>query len=133
MPRFLWVARAVGRASSCNIRGLMMSGLISNAYAQTGTAAPSIGGLGTLIWMAAFVAIFYFMLLRPQQKRAKDQQNMMGKLASGDEVATSGGLVGRIVEVGESLITLELAEGVRVKLQKNAVTQVLPKGSMKGG
>jgi preprotein translocase subunit YajC len=73
------------------------------------------------------------MLIRPQQKRAKDQQAMLSKLASGDEVVTTGGLVGRITEVGDNLVTLELAEGVRVKLQKQAVTQLLPKGSMKGG
>ena len=110
-----------------------MSGIISNAYAQTTAATPAGGGISTIVMLVMFVVIFYFMLLRPQQKRAKELQAMLGKLASGDEVATSGGLIGRITDVGETIVTLELAEGVRVKVQKSAVTQVLPKGSMKGG
>jgi preprotein translocase subunit YajC len=110
-----------------------MSGIISSAYAQTTGAAPASSGISSILMLVMFVVIFYFMLIRPQQKRSKDQQNMLGKLASGDEVATSGGLIGRITEVGDTLITLELTDGVRVKLQKSAVTQLLPKGTMKGG
>jgi preprotein translocase subunit YajC len=110
-----------------------MSGIISSAYAQTTGATPVGGGLSSILMLVMFVVIFYFMLIRPQQKRAKDQQNMLSKLASGDEVATSGGLIGRITDVGDTLVTLELADGVRVKLQKSAVTQLLPKGTMKGG
>jgi preprotein translocase subunit YajC len=110
-----------------------MSGIISSAYAQTTGSTSATGGLSSILMLVMFVVIFYFMLIRPQQKRAKDQQNMLGKLASGDEVATSGGLVGRITDVGETLVTLELADGVRVKCQKSAVTQLLPKGTMKGG
>jgi preprotein translocase subunit YajC len=83
--------------------------------------------------MAAFIAIFYFMLIRPQQKRAKEQQAMLAALASGDEVATSGGVLGRVTEVGDNYLTVEIAEGVRVKVQKSAVTQVLPKGTIRNG
>ena len=89
--------------------------------------------MGQILILVVFVVIFYFMLIRPQQKRAKEQQSMLSKLASGDEVATSGGLLGRITDVGDILVTLELAEGVRVKVQKSAVSQLLPKGTMKSG
>ena len=109
-----------------------MNGLISSAYAQASTPAAG-GGMGQILILVVFVVIFYFMLIRPQQKRAKEQQSMLSKLASGDEVATSGGLLGRITDVGDTLVTLELAEGVRVKVQKSAVSQLLPKGTMKSG
>jgi preprotein translocase subunit YajC len=109
-----------------------MNGLISSAYAQTSAPAAG-GGMGQILILVVFVVIFYFMLIRPQQKRAKEQQGMLSKLASGDEVATSGGLLGRITDVGDTLVTLELAEGVRVKVQKSAVSQLLPKGTMKSG
>jgi len=81
--------------------------------------------------MAAFIALFYFMLIRPQQRRAKEHQTLVSKLASGDEVVTSGGLLGRITEVGETFVTLEVADGVRVKVQKVQVTQLMPKGTLK--
>jgi preprotein translocase subunit YajC len=106
--------------------------LISSAYAQSTAATPSGSGLSQILMLVMFVAIFYFMLIRPQQKRAKETQSMLSRLAAGDEVATTGGLLGRLIEVNDNTVTLELAEGVRVKLQKSAVAQVLPKGSIKG-
>jgi len=106
--------------------------LIDNAYAQTG-AAPSGGGLPQILMLVMFVAIFYFMLIRPQQKRAKEAQQMLAKLATGDEVVTSGGVMGRVTDINDNIVTLEIADGVRVKVQKSAVTQVLPKGTIKGG
>jgi preprotein translocase subunit YajC len=107
-----------------------MNGLISEAWAQ---AAPGAGGgqFQFALLMAAFIALFYFMLIRPQQRRAKEHQTLVSKLASGDEVVTSGGLLGRITEVGDTFITLEIAEGVRVKVQKVQVTQLMPKGTLK--
>jgi preprotein translocase subunit YajC len=106
-----------------------MNGLISDAWAQ---AAPAAGGqFQFALLMAAFIALFYFMLIRPQQKRAKEHQALVSKLASGDEVVTSGGLLGRVTEVGETFITLEIAEGVRVKVQKVQITQLMPKGTLK--
>ena len=110
-----------------------MSGIISSAYAQTTGAAPASSGVSSILMLVMFVVIFYFMLIRPQQKRAKEQQSMLSKLAVGDEVVTTGGLIGRITDVGDTLVTLELTEKVQVKLQKSAVTQLLPKGTMKGG
>jgi preprotein translocase subunit YajC len=107
-----------------------MNGLISDAWAQ---AAPSAGGgqFQFALLMAAFIALFYFMLIRPQQRRAKEHQTLVSKLAAGDEVVTSGGLLGRITEVGDTFVTLEVADGVRVKVQKVQVTQLMPKGTLK--
>ena len=104
--------------------------LISPAYAQT-AAAPGAGGFSQIIILVVFVAIFYFMLIRPQQKRQKDQQAMLSKLASGDEVVTSGGILGRITEVGETFVTVEIAEGVRIKVQRGQISQLVPKGTLK--
>ncbi len=107
-----------------------MDFLISNAYAQ------AAGGAATnpLLQFAPLVilfGIFYFMLIRPQMKRAKEQRSMAAALAKGDEVITTGGLLGRIEDISESFITLEVAPNVKLKLQKGAVTTVLPKGTLK--
>jgi preprotein translocase subunit YajC len=75
--------------------------------------------------------IFYFMLIRPQMKRAKEQRSMIAALAKGDEVLTNGGLLGRIDEIAEQFVTLEIAPNVTVKLQKQAISAVLPKGTLK--
>jgi preprotein translocase subunit YajC len=108
--------------------------IVSTAMAQgAAPATGSSGGISTLIMMAAFIAIFYFMLIRPQQKRAKEQQSMLAALTVGDEVVTSGGLLGRIVEAGDNYLGVEIADGVRVKVQKSAITQVLPKGTLRNG
>jgi preprotein translocase subunit YajC len=109
-----------------------MSFLISNAYAQ-GAPAAAGGGMGQIAILVVFVAIFYFMLIRPQQKRAKEQREMLARLAVGDEVATGGGLIGRITEVGDTIVTLEVATGVNVRVQRGQVTQLLPKGTLKNG
>jgi preprotein translocase subunit YajC len=107
-----------------------MNGLISPAYAQATGAAPG-GQLAPLLMMAVFVVIFYFLLIRPQQKKAKEQQAMIAKLAAGDEVVTAGGMLGRIIEVGETFVTLEVSEGVRIKVQKFQVVSLVPRGTMK--
>jgi len=78
-----------------------------------------------------FFVIFYFLLFRPQQKRAKDHQNLISKLGAGDEVVTGGGLLGKVTEVGDTFVTLEIADGVRIKVQKNQITQLMPKGTLK--
>jgi preprotein translocase subunit YajC len=107
-----------------------MNGLISDAWAQAAPAGPG-GSFQFALLMAAFIALFYFMLIRPQQKRAKEHQTLVSKLTSGDEVVTSGGLLGRVTDVGETFITLEIADGVRVKVQKVQITQLMPKGTLK--
>src|SRR5262245_46590601 len=106
-----------------------MNGLIPEAMAQS---APTGGvqGMAPLLMMVVFIVIFYFLLIRPQQRKAKEHQAMVSKLSAGDEVVTSGGLLGRIVEVGDNFITLEIADGVRVKVQKFQVTSLMPKGTL---
>jgi preprotein translocase subunit YajC len=103
-----------------------MNSLIPAAWAQAGGASTS-SQFAPVLMMVVFVAIFYFLLIRPQQKKAKDHQAMISKLSSGDEVVTSGG----IVEVGDAFVTIEVAEGVRVKVQKGQVTSLMPKGTLK--
>ena len=108
-----------------------MDFFISPAYAQAAGGSAG-GGFSQILILVVFVGIFYFMLIRPQQKRMKDQQAMLSKLASGDEVVTSGGILGRITEVGEVFITLEIADGVRIRVQRTQITQLMPKGTFKG-
>jgi preprotein translocase subunit YajC len=111
-----------------------MSLLVSDAYAQaTGVGGGGFGGggMGQIIILVVFVGVFYFLLIRPQQKRMKDQQAMLARLASGDEVVTAGGILGRIAEVSDTFVTLEIADGVRIKVQKTQITQLMPKGTLK--
>jgi preprotein translocase subunit YajC len=108
-----------------------MEWLISSAAAQaTGIAAPG----NALMQMAPLVLIFvvfYFLLIRPQAKRAKEHKALIASLSAGDEVVTGGGILGKVTEVSEQFLVVEVAEGVRVKVQRHTVTQVLPKGSVK--
>ncbi|MCU0760011.1 MAG: preprotein translocase subunit YajC [Steroidobacteraceae bacterium] len=107
-----------------------MNGLIPEAYAQAG--APAGSQLAPLLMMVLFIVIFYFLLIRPQQKKAKEHQAMLGRLAAGDEVVTAGGILGRVVEVGDTFTTIEIADGVRIKIQKYQITSLMPKGTLKG-
>ncbi len=103
--------------------------LISDALAEGG-AAPG-GGYEMIVMIVMFFAIMYFMIIRPQQKRAKEHQKLITSLSKGDEVVTSGGMLGKILNVGENSVQVEISEGVAIKLQKNSITSVLPKGSLK--
>jgi len=109
-----------------------MNSLIPDAMAQGAGAAPAGGGMMTIVMMVMFVAIFYFLLIRPQQKKQKEHQAMLGKLAEGDEVVLAGGILGRIVSLGEQFLTIEIADGVRIKVQRFQVTTIVPKGTFKG-
>jgi preprotein translocase subunit YajC len=109
-----------------------MSFFISNAYAQAGAPAPAGGGIEFMIMIAIFFALMYFMIIRPQSKRAKEHRKLLEALSKGDEVVTSGGMVGKISAVGENFLEVEVSEGTVVKVQKQAVTAVLPKGTIKG-
>ena len=107
--------------------------LISNAFAQAAPAAAqdplsSITGILPLIFM--FV-VLWFLMIRPQMKRAKEHKGMLDKLSKGDEVITSGGIAGVITDIGENFITVEVADNVRLRVQKAAVGNVLPKGTLK--
>jgi len=103
---------------------------ISNAYAQD-AASSAGGGMELLIMMAVFFAIMYFMIIRPQQKRAKEHKNMLETLGKGDEIVTGGGLLGKVTNIGDGFVEMEVAEGVTVKVQKPAIATVMPKGTMK--
>jgi preprotein translocase subunit YajC len=83
------------------------------------------------IFLVAMFVLMYFLLIRPQQKRAKDHKNLLKALKKGDEVVTNGGVVGKVNSVDESFATLEIAEGVVVKVQKQGINQKMPKGSAK--
>jgi preprotein translocase subunit YajC len=107
-----------------------MTNLISDAWAQAAPSGPG-GPLPVWLLMAGILAMFYFMLIRPQQKRAREHQALLSKLAAGDEVVTSGGVLGRITDVGDTFVTLEVADGVRIKVQKVQITQLVPKGTLK--
>jgi preprotein translocase subunit YajC len=107
-----------------------MSLLVGDAYAQA-QGGGALGPNGYTIVMVVFVVVLYFLMIRPQQKRMKEQQAMLSRLASGDEVVTSGGILGRIIEVNDTFVTLEIAEGVRIKVQKSQVAQLMPKGTLK--
>ncbi|PJJ98075.1 preprotein translocase subunit YajC [Lysobacteraceae bacterium NML75-0749] len=106
--------------------------VIPAAYAQqaTGTAAqPSM--MGSLLFPLVLIAIIYFLMIRPQMKRAKEHRAMLGALEKGNEVITNGGLAGVVTDIGESFVTVEVADNVRVRVQKSAIAAVLPKGSLK--
>jgi preprotein translocase subunit YajC len=109
-----------------------MNSLIPDAMAQTAGAAPAGAGTTSLIMMAVFVVIFYFLLIRPQQKKQKEHQAMLSKITAGDEVVTAGGILGKVIEVGDNFLTLEIAENVRIKVQRFQVTSLVPKGTLKG-
>ncbi len=101
--------------------------LISEAYAQT-AGGDAAGGLGAIVQFAPFILIFvvfYFLLIRPQQKRAKDHRDMLTALRRGDRVVTGGGIVGSVVKVADDELTIEIAENVRVKVIRSTVTTVL--------
>ena len=103
--------------------------MISNAYANTAPAGPD--PMFQILMLVGFIAIFYFLLWRPQQKRAKEHKNLIENLAKGDEIATGGGLMGRITKVADDVLNVEIADGVEVLVQKPAVAVLLPKGTLK--
>jgi len=104
--------------------------LISPAYAQaTPAAAPNPWQFP--IMMVVLFAVMYFIMIRPQMKRAKEHRAMLDKLSRGDEVITSGGIAGTVTDIGDNFVTLEVADNVRVRVQKAAVGNVLPKGTLK--
>ena len=109
-----------------------MSLFIANAHANAG-AAPQGGGIEMLIMLGLFAVIFYFMIYRPQAKRTKEHKNLINSLQKGDEILTSGGLVGKVTKVNEekNFIAIALTDSVEIIVQKGAISAVLPKGTMK--
>jgi preprotein translocase subunit YajC len=106
-----------------------MDFLIANAYAQDAAGQP--GALAQFLPLILIFIVFYFLLIRPQMKRAKEHKALVAGLSKGDEIVTSGGLLGRITDLNDSFVTLELAESVQIKVQRHAVASVMPKGTMK--
>ncbi|AVR87912.1 preprotein translocase subunit YajC [Thauera aromatica] len=105
--------------------------LISNAYAQAAGAADPTGGLMGLLPLILMFVVLWFLMIRPQMKRAKEHKSMVEALAKGDEVVTGGGIAGRVTEVGDSFVHVEIAASTVVAVQKQAVATVLPKGTLK--
>ncbi len=107
-----------------------MDFLISNAMAQSG-GTPAGAGMANIIMLVVFIGIFYFLLIRPQMKRQKEHRAMVDSLSKGDEVVTAGGVLGKIVEIGDAFITVEIANNTHIKVQPHAVSAVMPKGTIK--
>ena len=107
-----------------------MSFFISDAMAQA-AGGPAGPGMGDLLFFVAIIVLFYFMLIRPQMKRQKEHKNMVAEMAKGDEVITNGGLLGKITKVGEDFLTLSIADNIEVKVQRQQVAAVVPKGTIK--
>jgi preprotein translocase subunit YajC len=118
---------------SCSFVGFPV--FISSAFAQTAPAAAAGGDMqSSLMSMLPLVLMFvvlYFVMIRPQMKKQKEHKSMIDALAKGDEVVTAGGVLGRVSKIGDSYVGLEVASGVEVQIQRSAVVQVLPKGSIK--
>ena len=107
---------------------------ISSAFAQTAPAAAGgsdmMSSLTGMLPLVLMFVVLYFVMIRPQMKKQKEHRSMIDALAKGDEVATAGGLLGKVTKLGDSYLTLELAAGVEVQLQRSAIVQVLPKGAI---
>ena len=105
--------------------------LISSAYAQASGAAGQSDTLLTFLPMIAIFVVFYFLLIRPQQKKQKEARAMLDALEKGNEVVTAGGILGRIVKLDEQYVTVEIAPNTQMVVQRGAISQLLPKGTIK--
>jgi preprotein translocase subunit YajC len=105
--------------------------LISNAYAQTTGAAGPMDSIMQFLPIILMFVVLYFLMVRPQMKKAKEHKLLLDALSKGDEVVTQGGLAGRITKVGDDFVSISIAENVEIQMQKPAITLVLPKGTLK--
>ncbi len=105
--------------------------MISLAHAQTAGAADPTGGFMQLLPMILMFVVLWFLMIRPQRKKAKEHKALLAGLAKGDEVVTQGGIVGKVTKVGENYVSVEIAEGTEVVVQKPSIGLVLPKGTLK--
>ena len=108
-----------------------MSFLISDAMAAGPAASGAGDPLMSLILPIGLVALFYFMLIRPQSKRHKEHKELIAGVQKGEEIVTSGGILGKITNVGESFVTLEISSDVSISVQKSAIQSIMPKGTIK--
>jgi preprotein translocase subunit YajC len=104
---------------------------ISNAYAQAAGAASTESSLMSFLPIILMFVVLYFVMIRPQMKRQKEQKSMLDALAKGDEVITAGGIAGKVTKVTDAFVSVEVSNGVDIQIQKSAVTTLLPKGSLK--
>lgn len=104
--------------------------LISNAFAQTAPASGGMDLLGLMPLVLMFV-LLYFLMIRPQAKRAKEHRSMLAALQKGDEVVTAGGALGKVTKVGDSFVTIEIAPNIEIQVQKPSISTLLPKGTIK--
>jgi len=104
---------------------------ITPAYAQAPGSSMLGGDLMTFLPMIAIFVVFYFLLIRPQQKKAKEARAMLDALQKGDEIVTAGGVLGKISKLGDQYLTVEIASGTEIMVQRGAVAQLLPKGTIK--
>ena len=118
-----------GDAMSASLVLAQATNAVAGAAGNTGPLA-SLMSSGLPI-MVAFFALFYFLMIRPQQKRAKEQKLMIDALTRGDEVVTAGGVLGRVSKLGETYLHVEVANGVELQVQRSSIVQVLPKGTLK--
>jgi len=105
--------------------------MISSAFAQAAPAGGGDAGMMNILFIVLMFVIIYFLMIRPQMKRAKEQRQMIEALQKGDEVITAGGVLGRISKMGEAYVTIEIAPNTEISVQKAAVQTVLPKGTLK--
>jgi len=108
-----------------------MSFFIQDAYAAGGQVPQGGNQFITIIIFVVLIAFFWFFLIRPQQKRQKEHQKMLAAISKGDEVVTGGGVLGRVTELGDQFITLEVAQGVELHVQRQSIGAVMPKGTLK--
>ncbi|SIQ21643.1 protein translocase subunit yajC [Aquipseudomonas alcaligenes] len=111
-----------------------MSFLIPAAYADAAAPAAAAGPAGSgfeWVFLIGFLVIFYLMIWRPQAKRAKEHKNLLGSLQKGDEVVTSGGIIGKVTKVTDDFVVVEISDNVELKFQKQAIAATLPKGTLK--
>ena len=104
---------------------------IGTAAAQEAAAAPAPSLVNALFLPVMLIVVFYFLLIRPQQKKQKEHKAMVDTLAVGSEIVTGGGVLGRVTEVGEQFLTIEVADGVNIKVQRHSIGAVLPKDTIK--
>lgn len=105
--------------------------LISNAYAQTAAATGPLDGIMQFLPIIVMFGVLYFLMIRPQMKKAKEHKSLIEALGKGDEVITQGGIAGRITKVADDFLTIEVADKVEILVQRPSVTMVLPKGTLK--
>ena len=108
-----------------------MDFLISAAHAQAAQPAQPDMLTGLFLPMIFLGVVFYFLIIRPQSKRAKEHKSLLSEMSKGDEVATNGGLLGKVVKIGENFVEIEVADNVNVRVQKQAISNLMPKGTLK--